>query len=85
MKKSKGQLLREYFQREQTQLLPFGVLPIHALMAEMGQAISIVQFTLPGTAECWKLLLEVKRTGEMAPVEEYLPKELHRGYVNTFN
>jgi methylisocitrate lyase len=46
--------------------------PTVAEMGEMGQKITIVRFAIPGIQEVWKLLLEVKRHGELGPVDDYL-------------
>ena len=38
-------------------------------LSEIGQAMSIMQFIFPGLMESWKVLLDVKRAGELAPFE----------------
>ncbi|BAU94425.1 candidate carboxyvinyl-carboxyphosphonate phosphorylmutase [Corynebacterium suranareeae] len=40
-------------------------------LTEMGQAIQIAPFILPGVQEVWRLLLELKNTGELAPIDAY--------------
>ncbi|MEV0685290.1 isocitrate lyase/PEP mutase family protein [Nocardia sp. NPDC050378] len=40
-------------------------------LSKMGQAINIVPFILPAIQEPWKLLLKVRDTGELAPIDEY--------------
>lgn len=49
-----------------------GRTPSVAELSAMGQAINIVQFAVPALPETWKLLLKVKNTGELAPVDEYI-------------
>jgi methylisocitrate lyase len=41
-------------------------------LSKMGQAINIVPFVIPGILEVWKLLLKVRASGELAPIDEYL-------------
>ncbi|WP_282597495.1 isocitrate lyase/PEP mutase family protein [Rhodococcus sp. DMU1] len=41
-------------------------------LSKMGQAINIVPFIIPGIQELWKLLLKVRDTGELAPIDGYL-------------
>lgn len=43
-------------------------------LSKMGQAIEIAPFVLPGIHEVWKLLIEIRDSGETAPVGEYLLK-----------
>lgn len=49
-----------------------GPAPSIAEMTEMGQAINIFPFILPGVQETWKLLLKVRDAGEFAPYDEYI-------------
>lgn len=37
----------------------------------MGQAIQIAPFILPGVQEVWNLLLQLRDTGELAPIDAY--------------
>ncbi|MFJ2028754.1 oxaloacetate decarboxylase [Streptosporangium sp. NPDC087985] len=46
--------------------------PSVAELSEMGQAINIVPFILPGVQEVWDLLLKVKDSGELAAYDEYV-------------
>src|SRR5690606_33055589 len=46
--------------------------PSLAELSEMGQKINIVPFILPGIQEVWSLLLKVKQSGELAPIDDYL-------------
>jgi 2-methylisocitrate lyase-like PEP mutase family enzyme len=46
--------------------------PSIAALSEMGQAIRLLPFITPGVQEVWKLLLEVSRTGETTPCDDYL-------------
>ncbi|WP_203557009.1 isocitrate lyase/PEP mutase family protein [Bacillus sp. B15-48] len=41
-------------------------------LTRMGQAINIVPFLQPGVQDAWKLLLKVKKSGELAPYDEYM-------------
>lgn len=45
-----------------------------AELTAMGQAIDIVPFVLPGIREVWRLLLEIKESGDGRPFAEYLKK-----------
>jgi methylisocitrate lyase len=45
-----------------------------AEMTALGQAIQPVPFVLPGIREVWRLLTEVKETGEATPFAEYLDR-----------
>jgi methylisocitrate lyase len=49
-----------------------GPTPPVAELSKMGQAINIVPFIIPGIQELWKLLLKVRDSGELAPIDEYL-------------
>ena len=48
-----------------------GLTPSVADLSEMGQTINIVPFTRPGIQEVWNLLLKVKETGELSPIDQY--------------
>jgi methylisocitrate lyase len=48
-----------------------GPAPSIAELTKMGQAIQVAPFVLPGVLEVWKLLLELRDTGELAPVDAY--------------
>ena len=41
-------------------------------MTALGQAIQPVAFVLPGVKEVWRLLMEVKESGEATPIGEYI-------------
>ena len=45
-----------------------------AELTEMGQAIEAVPFVLPGIHEVWRLLLDIKETGDGTPLGAYLEK-----------
>ncbi|NGP09467.1 isocitrate lyase/PEP mutase family protein [Rhodococcus sp. 14C212] len=49
-----------------------GPTPSVAELSQMRQAISIVPFIIPGVQELWKLLLKVRDSGELNPIDEYL-------------
>jgi 2-methylisocitrate lyase-like PEP mutase family enzyme len=49
-----------------------GPTPSIAELSEMGQAIRLLPFITPGVQEVWKLLLEVRRTGEAWACDQYL-------------
>jgi methylisocitrate lyase len=49
-----------------------GRTPPVAELSAMGQAINIVQFAVPALPETWKMLLQVKNTGGLDPVDEYI-------------
>src|SRR5262249_766811 len=49
-----------------------GPAPSLGELSEMGQAIQIAPFILPGVQEVWKLLLEVKRQQSTLPIDEYV-------------
>ena len=43
-----------------------------AEMTKIGQAIQPVAFVLPGVKEVWRLLMQVKESGEATPIGEYI-------------
>lgn len=43
-----------------------------AEMTAIGQAIQPVPFVLPGIKEVWRLLMQVKESGEATPIAEYI-------------
>ncbi|MGM0930490.1 MAG: isocitrate lyase/PEP mutase family protein [Actinomycetota bacterium] len=45
-----------------------------AEMTAIGQAIQPVPFVLPGINEVWRLLMQVKESGEATPVAEYIDR-----------
>jgi len=49
-----------------------GPTPSVAELSKIGQAINILLFILPGVQEVWNLLLEVKNSGEVAPIDTYI-------------
>jgi 2-methylisocitrate lyase-like PEP mutase family enzyme len=54
--------------------------PSLAEQSAMGQAMSVLRFTLPGVQEVWNLLLRARQSGSFAPVDEYLDAaEQYRG------
>ncbi|MGW5213415.1 MULTISPECIES: isocitrate lyase/PEP mutase family protein [unclassified Streptomyces] len=48
-----------------------GPTPPIAQLSEWGQAIQIAPFILPGVLEVWRLLLELRESGELAPIDAY--------------
>lgn len=57
-----------------------GPRPPLAEMSSWGQAMDIVPFILPGVQEIWNLLLAVKESNSVAPMDEYIQKlETYRG------
>lgn len=46
--------------------------PSMAELSEMGQAINIVPFVLPGIQEIWDLLLAVKESKDLTPIDAYV-------------
>ncbi|MEW1809954.1 isocitrate lyase/PEP mutase family protein [Pseudarthrobacter phenanthrenivorans] len=62
-----------------------GPVPPIAQLSEWGQAVHMFTFVLPGVQEVWKMLLEVKESGEMAShskyVEELFAREGTEAYV----
>jgi 2-methylisocitrate lyase-like PEP mutase family enzyme len=49
-----------------------GPAPSIAELSAMGQAIKLLPFITPGVQEVWKLLLEVRGSGETWPCDQYL-------------
>jgi 2-methylisocitrate lyase-like PEP mutase family enzyme len=49
-----------------------GTTPPVAQLSEWGQAINIVPFLLPGVQDAWKLLLDVRNSGELAAYDRYV-------------
>ncbi|MET0885559.1 MAG: isocitrate lyase/PEP mutase family protein [Mycetocola sp.] len=49
-----------------------GPAPSVSELTRMGQTINIVNFVSPGIQEVWNLLLEVRESGELAPIDEYM-------------
>ncbi len=69
-----------------------GPAPLVAEMTAMKQTITIVPFMTPGVQEVWNLLLQVKETGEMTPINEYHERiaqyegtENYAGYGEVFS
>ncbi|UZW57245.1 isocitrate lyase/PEP mutase family protein [Sphingobium sp. JS3065] len=48
--------------------------PTLAELSAMGQSIDIVPFILAGVQEPWKLLVDIKSSGEYGPMDEYYEK-----------
>lgn len=59
-----------------------GPSPKIAELSKMGQTISIAPFIVPGVQEVWKMLLQIKNTGELAVLDEY-QKEMFFGKQGT--
>jgi methylisocitrate lyase len=51
-----------------------GPAPSLAELSEMGQAIQIAPFILPGVQEVWNLLLQVKQQQSTLPIDEYVAR-----------